>query len=162
MPSPAPNFYALFDRPFLPSSLPLVPFCSRSFSRSFLSIFLALLLPCLPPTTHSSSGFIPTMVSLYLQVVLLVLLGTSWADKRCYFPDGSGTSDNYPCDPDAEDSVCCGGARGSYCMSNKLCGNGDGNTIRGACTDPDWRTGECPFFCMSEFLRQAVLDCKAF
>ncbi|KFA55968.1 hypothetical protein S40293_04042 [Stachybotrys chartarum IBT 40293] len=80
--------------------------------------------------------------------LFLSLLASSVAGQQCYFPDGSEALGNFPCDPDAEDSVCCGGSRGTVCISNKLCGSGNGNVIRGACTDQDWTSAECPYYCL--------------
>ncbi|KAI9147813.1 hypothetical protein HJFPF1_12845 [Paramyrothecium foliicola] len=52
-----------------------------------------------------------------------LLLDISFAAQRCYYPNGFEARDDYPCDPDAEVSVCCGRGFGSVCLSNKLCGS---------------------------------------
>ncbi|KXX74638.1 hypothetical protein MMYC01_208524 [Madurella mycetomatis] len=91
-------------------------------------------------------------------ILLLILSfsGLCWAQQRCFypngeeavFPNGARAPTNFPCDPDAEDSACCGGEVGMACLTNKLCRGPDGNTIRGSCTDRNWNSLDCPQFCL--------------
>ncbi|KAK4174209.1 hypothetical protein QBC36DRAFT_45202 [Triangularia setosa] len=75
----------------------------------------------------------------------------SWAAKKCYYPNGVEAITDTPCDPDAEDSMCCfkGGSYGRACLSNKMCQAPDGKIIRGTCTDRNWKSPECAPFCMN-------------
>ncbi|KPM36212.1 hypothetical protein AK830_g10347 [Neonectria ditissima] len=84
-----------------------------------------------------------------LTFVLLFIcsLQSCFAASQCYYPNGAKSND-FPCDPDADESVCCGGGLGSVCLSNKLCQGANGNTVRGSCTDQNWSSLECPMFCL--------------
>ncbi|KAH7121730.1 hypothetical protein B0J13DRAFT_512381 [Dactylonectria estremocensis] len=84
------------------------------------------------------------LVSVFL---FLCSLSTTLAASQCYYPNGDKASD-FPCDPDADESVCCGGGLGSVCMSNKLCLGSNGNTVRGSCTEKDWASSECAMYCL--------------
>ncbi|KAM5343480.1 hypothetical protein ACJ41O_012017 [Fusarium nematophilum] len=81
--------------------------------------------------------------------LLLVLcsLQACLAASKCYYPNGVEAED-FPCDPGADESVCCGGGLGSVCLSNKLCLGADGNTVRGSCTDKNWASAECAMYCL--------------
>ncbi|KAK0641777.1 hypothetical protein B0T16DRAFT_420519 [Cercophora newfieldiana] len=68
---------------------------------------------------------------------------------QCHYPNGSAAPGDFPCDPDAKDSACCGGTLGSSCYTNKLCWGPDGNVARGSCTSQNWLSPECAAFCMS-------------
>jgi len=91
------------------------------------------------------------MKSLLSLVVHLAILPSCLA--KCYYPNGKEATSDFPCDPDAEHSVCCSGDAGfaSACLSNKLCQSTSGRIIRGACTDPTWMSPECPRYCLSRF-----------
>jgi hypothetical protein len=65
-----------------------------------------------------------------------------------------------PCDPDAEDSVCCGSGLGSACLSNRLCQGGNGNLIRGTCTDKSWDSPECSKTCIGPILGPDLISCS--
>ena len=82
-------------------------------------------------------------------VSLLSFSSICWAQSQCYFPNGRQAADNSPCDPDAKESACCGGSRGTVCLTNKLCRGPDGNIIRGSCTDKNWDSPECAQYCLS-------------
>lgn len=95
------------------------------------------------------------------EILLLALSfsGLCRAQQRCFypngeeavFPNGARAPTNYPCDPDAADSACCGGEAGMACLTNKLCRGPDGNTIRGSCTDRNWNSLDCPQFCLGAY-----------
>ncbi|KAH7017201.1 hypothetical protein EDB80DRAFT_278810 [Ilyonectria destructans] len=70
-----------------------------------------------------------------------------FATSQCYYPNGDEAAD-FPCDPKADESVCCGGGLGSVCLSNKLCLGANGNTVRGSYTDKNWASSECAMFCL--------------
>ncbi|KAK4221136.1 hypothetical protein QBC38DRAFT_345383, partial [Podospora fimiseda] len=84
----------------------------------------------------------------------------------CYLPNGH-LSDDVPCDPNAEHSMCCPSP--DRCLSNGLCitrpdRNNSGPDIgdmyaRGTCTDPFWGDKRCPQHCLdnpdSEFVATA-------
>ncbi|PTB64867.1 hypothetical protein BBK36DRAFT_1170536 [Trichoderma citrinoviride] len=76
-----------------------------------------------------------------------LLVPCSAVIKQCYYPDGSPSSD-FPCDPNAKESACCGSGLGSTCLSNRLCQSNNGNIIRGSCSDKDWSSPACAPFCL--------------
>ncbi|KAK0671468.1 hypothetical protein QBC41DRAFT_270533 [Cercophora samala] len=84
-------------------------------------------------------------------IACMGLVQLSWAAKKCYYPNGLEATTDTPCDPDAEDSMCCfkGGSYGRACLSNKMCQAPDGKIIRGTCTDRNWNSPECASFCMN-------------
>ncbi|RGP63541.1 hypothetical protein FLONG3_9847 [Fusarium longipes] len=87
-----------------------------------------------------------------IAALFLYFLPTCLAASKCYYPNGIEAND-FPCDPDAEESVCCSGGLGTMCLSNKLCIGADGNTLRGSCTDKNWASPECAMFCLDKWLR---------
>ncbi|KAL7910438.1 hypothetical protein GGI35DRAFT_366664 [Trichoderma velutinum] len=84
----------------------------------------------------------------FIGTFLQLLVPCSAALKQCYFPDGSPSSD-FPCNPNAKESACCGGGLGAACLSNKLCKSNNGNIIRGSCSDKNWSSPQCANFCLS-------------
>ncbi|KAK3985671.1 hypothetical protein QBC44DRAFT_249853 [Cladorrhinum sp. PSN332] len=88
------------------------------------------------------------MTSRLFILVVLRLIGTCSALSRCYYPNGREATGDFPCDPDAEASPCCGGGFGTVCLFNKLCQSPDGNVIRGSCTDDQFGSASCPKFCL--------------
>ncbi|KAK4040448.1 hypothetical protein C8A01DRAFT_15685 [Parachaetomium inaequale] len=76
----------------------------------------------------------------------LPLISLCLAAKPCYFPNGELAPD-YPCDPTAEESACCGVT--ALCLTNKLCRTPEGNLVRGTCTEKNWNTAECAQYCLS-------------
>ncbi|KAK2797824.1 hypothetical protein FQN50_009068 [Emmonsiellopsis sp. PD_5] len=98
---------------------------------------------------------LPTLSSLLLSLFILRAIDPASA-TICYTPDGS-ISNDMPCNPAAEVSVCCEDT--FVCTENKLCQpmdwyNGtDGDPlqlIRGTCTDKTWESPECPGRCIAE------------
>ncbi|KAL2130337.1 hypothetical protein VTI74DRAFT_6588 [Chaetomium olivicolor] len=81
-------------------------------------------------------------------VLACCISGLCSAQKQCFFPNGQQAANDFPCDPNAADSPCCGGSVGGVCLTNKLCRSPDGNTIRGSCTDKSWNSPECPQYCL--------------
>ncbi|ETS75657.1 hypothetical protein PFICI_12601 [Pestalotiopsis fici W106-1] len=75
-------------------------------------------------------------------------MSSSSSVSSCYYPNGLLAKDDTPCDPDATTgSPCCGAGIGGVCLSNGLCQGGNGNVVRGSCTDSDWGDG-CPHYCL--------------
>jgi hypothetical protein len=70
----------------------------------------------------------------------------AFAQKKCYYPGFEAPGD-HPCDPDAEESVCCGTGGGSMCLTNNACVRPGHDMARGSCTDKSWKSGACPQFC---------------
>jgi hypothetical protein len=91
-------------------------------------------------------------LQLFAATLQLGILPTCLAG--CYYPGGKEATDDLPCDPDAEVSVCCAGSvvLGFVCLSNKLCVSPKGRIARGSCTDPTWQSPDCPKFCLSTSL----------
>ncbi|ORY70290.1 uncharacterized protein BCR38DRAFT_421698 [Pseudomassariella vexata] len=87
------------------------------------------------------------LASFCLWATLLQSVHITLTAATCYFPNTEETLENYPCNPDVDDSPCCGGGLGNVCLSNGLCLSGDGHLIRGACTNTDWNG--CPNICLS-------------
>ena len=91
------------------------------------------------------------MKTLFLFLVVLAVLQA--CSGKCYYPNGNVALD-FPCDSDAENSMCCGDGRdelnfvGFACLSNKLCQSETGRIIRGSCTDPTWKSPECVRNCL--------------
>lgn len=59
--------------------------------------------------------------------------------KGCYTPDGSASDDSkWPCNPDADTSLCCDAA--DYCLDSLLCLNTGADNLLSlqGCTNPTW------------------------
>ncbi|KAH6605409.1 hypothetical protein Trco_007116, partial [Trichoderma cornu-damae] len=67
---------------------------------------------------------------------------------KCYYPDGSPSLSDFPCDPNAKNSPCCGGP-GTVCLSNGLCQGSGENVIRGSCSDQSWTSPLCANYCLA-------------
>lgn len=81
-------------------------------------------------------------------ISLLSISSTSSAQKRCFYPNGQQATGDFPCDPNARESACCGGSLGSVCLTNKLCRGPNGNLVRGSCTDQNWASPDCAQYCL--------------
>lgn len=121
------------------------PFSHAVVFVAFAPFYLSLAPPCLLDSSSSraSTKMMPT--SSRIVVASLALSGTAFA--QCYYPNGKVAEPDFPCDVNAEVSVCCGG-RGTQCMSNRLCQDPDGRVIRGSCTDKNWLSPECGLYCL--------------
>src|SRR5690349_14935985 len=73
------------------------------------------------------------------------------AQSKCYFPDGSDSPEDVPCDPSAKYSACCRGVAGSYCMDTKFCREPNGKLSRGSCSDQNWLDPGCAKQCLGRF-----------
>lgn len=88
---------------------------------------------------------------------LLILLSISLrlVAAVCYYPDGSVSPQDTACLNNGDNSTCCG--QGYACLSNNICeATGDeikkpgaSLYVRGSCTDPTWRSNNCPQFCIN-------------
>lgn len=67
------------------------------------------------------------------------------ASSTCYYPDGGIATDHEPCNSSAENSACC--SADSVCLSNSYCFSRTGRIIRSSCTDRQWQSSACPYFC---------------
>ncbi len=91
----------------------------------------------------SLPGTLLLLVSIFTSTVL-TLAGSS----QCYYPDGSVSQGDAPCEPDQDVSWCCGATY--ECTSNQLCAvffDGAWEFNRGTCTDSTWSDDNCPRFC---------------
>ncbi|PWY67248.1 hypothetical protein BO94DRAFT_540463 [Aspergillus sclerotioniger CBS 115572] len=80
-------------------------------------------------------------------ILLVASCTTVSAANTCYFPNGNIATENVPCSSDGH-SACCG--TGDICLSNNLCMDTAEQPYvlsRGACTDPDWESENCPSVC---------------
>ncbi|CEI61139.1 unnamed protein product [Fusarium venenatum] len=84
-----------------------------------------------------------------IAALFLYFLPICIAASKCYYPNGIEAND-FPCDPGADESTCCGGGLGTVCLSNKLYIGTDGNTLRGSCTDKNWASPECAMYCLED------------
>ncbi len=91
---------------------------------------------------------LPSHVTPILLFFYLLHIFFAQAVGRCYYPNGRESQNDFPCDPKAEHSACCGSGLGNACLNNRLCRGPDGNIIRGSCTDQKWGTGECALYCL--------------
>lgn len=82
-------------------------------------------------------------------IFLLCFSSLSLAQQQCFLPNGKLSPGDFPCDPDAEDSMCCPGEQGMVCLTNKLCGRLNEPPSQSACTNRFWRVSECAMFCPS-------------
>ncbi|KAK4233536.1 hypothetical protein C8A03DRAFT_19408 [Achaetomium macrosporum] len=104
---------------------------------------------CFPTTTTSIT------ILLFLTITTLTTTARgaslSQSQSQCYFPSGTESSGDVPCDPSAEVSMCC--PTREACLSSGLCANaGTGPSegisyARGTCTDQSWRSDICPQRC---------------
>ena len=97
-----------------------------------------------PLFPRAPSSKMARTIFLYLFSSLL-LLQVSYAQlKDCYFHDGASAHD-FPCDPEADTSSCCGSDW--ICGTNLFCESGDGTGTRvvGSCTDRSWENPACPY-----------------
>ncbi|PWY68144.1 hypothetical protein BO83DRAFT_87284 [Aspergillus eucalypticola CBS 122712] len=100
-----------------------------------------------PLLSHNmiAKGIRATAILLFL--LLATCTPTSSATATCYYPDGTIASNNVPCSSDTY-SACCG--KSDVCLSNNLCmdtGEQPYVLSRGACTDPNWESDNCPSVC---------------
>ena len=89
---------------------------------------------------HSALFFIPFLLSSVLAV-----------DKTCYFPDGTVSPEDVPCNPNDDFSPCCGhqaDGTSAFCLSNGLC-MGNFKLSRGSCTDKGWSNINCAQQCQT-------------
>ena len=117
----------------------------------------------MPAFWSVSSSYHAERSSLCLSVSLIIFLDTmlrafsvigylsqlTLTASTCYYPLG-GVSNDVPCDPDADVSMCC--SHRSECLTNGLCQLQDINTsgkgyARGTCTDRTWTSSICPQHC---------------
>lgn len=90
---------------------------------------------------------LPSIYSLFVFVFKDVPLAYA-ATQTCYYPNGAIASDQVPCS-DGQFSACC--HRNAICLSNNLCMGIKQPFVlgRGACTDPDWGSENCPQQCQT-------------
>ena len=94
---------------------------------------------------------------LLLPGLLLLFTGLSHCESqaKCYDVDGRVVEGDAPCNPDAENSPCCG----LYwtCLDTGVCTQESTKQIlrheetllaRGTCTDRSWASAQCPNFCL--------------
>lgn len=81
--------------------------------------------------------------TLYCLLALLALLTPLCFGqlKSCYYDVGSPAND-FPCDPAANVSICCGGSY--YCAEDFYCIIRVGSWGVGSCTDKRWQDPACP------------------
>lgn len=73
--------------------------------------------------------------------------------QSCYYPDGTITSEQTPCNESEDHSACC--RPGDACLSNGYCfgANDAGPNLmtRGGCTDSSFKDQNCPYYCRDAF-----------
>lgn len=93
-------------------------------------------------------------IALFFRSLLHIASAQSIQLKPCYSWDGR-SSDNFPCNPEANVSACCGG--GSKCKTNIYCENPSGLQVVGECTDRSWNDPACPWR-LSGFTSRSPID----
>ncbi|KAF1827626.1 uncharacterized protein K489DRAFT_375742 [Dissoconium aciculare CBS 342.82] len=88
-------------------------------------------------------------------VSLAIAIASVRAQSQCYFPDGTPTDNFVACNSSSSSSndgfsSCCG--RNDLCTTNGLCKNAQWDQEnnyywRHACTDPSWKSPNCPNYC---------------
>ncbi|KAE8380845.1 hypothetical protein BDV26DRAFT_290106 [Aspergillus bertholletiae] len=79
--------------------------------------------------------------------LFFLLIQSVYSAETCYWPDGTPATEDVPCS-DERYAPCC--RSGNLCLSNNLCLNVAIQPYvlsRGACTDPNWNSDNCPQFC---------------
>ena len=94
-------------------------------------------------------------ITLFFSSLLHVVSAQLFELRSCYSWDGS-SSDNIPCNPEANVSACCG--LGSKCMTNIYCENPSGFQVVGTCSERSWRSPACPWRLSGSSLNAAI-DC---
>lgn len=90
------------------------------------------------------------VLSTFLYSLVLLTLRVS---AICYYPDGTVTPGDVPCLTGNDPSFCC--SFGYACLNNQICmttphtPNATNTYVRGSCTDPTWRSANCPSFCVN-------------
>ncbi|KAB8200543.1 hypothetical protein BDV34DRAFT_204596 [Aspergillus parasiticus] len=82
-----------------------------------------------------------------LYLLFFLLIQSVYSVQTCYWPDGTPATEDVPCS-DEKYAPCC--RSGNLCLSNNLCLNVAIQPYvlsRGACTDPNWDSDNCPQFC---------------
>ena len=74
-------------------------------------------------------------ISAFLRLPLRTFSIQAAMSKQCYNSEGQPAGD-YPCDPSAGISACCGGS--GVCVDNLHCISGTGGYVPGTCTFEDW------------------------
>jgi hypothetical protein len=125
----------------------------RGFIISYESVLCQAYFSVGPTATQRALDFTMSIQHLWFYTLLLAHLSS--AANKCYFPNGSPSTDE-PCDPNALFTQCCGSA--SKCLSNGVClvevknFVGDETTgtqyARGTCTDRTWVSSLCPQQCL--------------
>lgn len=86
------------------------------------------------------------MFRLFFLLLPLLLQKADAQLKQCY-KYGGNSSPDFPCNPEAETSACCG--QGYICRTNLYCeDSNDGAKYAGTCTDSNWDLNNdpaCPF-----------------
>lgn len=88
-------------------------------------------------------------------ISLLLIIIASRVEAICYYPDGSVSPQDTPCSDQTSESTCCG--QGYACLTNNICmatgaelQKPDASIyVRGSCTDKNWRSSNCPLFCIN-------------
>lgn len=126
---------------------------------SIVSNFFLFLLLDLPARSLLNSGKMRILSWGFTISCILSFAGICVAQSQCFVPNGQAAAGNFPCDPTATHSACCD--TGSTCLTNKLCRGPNGNIIRGTCTDKNWESPECAYYCMSRLTKLLHLDTAA-
>ncbi|BAE61593.1 hypothetical protein AFCA_007795 [Aspergillus flavus] len=82
-----------------------------------------------------------------LYLLFFLLIQSVYSVQTCYWPDGTPATEDVPCS-DEKYASCC--RSGNLCLSNNLCLNVAIQPYvlsRGACTDPNWDSDNCPQYC---------------
>ncbi|KAK7538746.1 uncharacterized protein J3D65DRAFT_343440 [Phyllosticta citribraziliensis] len=92
-------------------------------------------------------------IFLVLSLLSFTALAASVEEATCYFPNKGIDTAGYVCNVTAaangEGSACC--LHDDACYENGTCyQDWSGISYRRSCTDKDWRSGNCPDFCLND------------
>lgn len=77
------------------------------------------------------------------------------SNSICYYPNKEIAEGETPCNSSAEHSSCC--STDDVCLSNSYCFNRSGRVVRSSCTDRNWESAACPYFCRDGMYIHTVL-----
>lgn len=117
-----------------------------AFPHSFIHSYARLLrLFCCARGGNMVTRFLLLLRFSILFGLVPVLADDSDGYSTCYFPNGTISTDTFPCNTDGHASACC--PADSACLDSPLCWTSWQELTRGTCSDSSWSDSACPAFC---------------
>lgn len=103
-----------------------------------------------------NNKFFSILYILVATLQLRALVNGLTAESTCYDYDGKEMDSDFPCNPSASHSFCCGPY--FVCLDSGICSSQntsdltkqDPAFVRGSCTDKSWKSSHCPQFCIGD------------